>query len=307
MVNIRRYLGPCPTCRQGMAVDRDTAHEAYTRTITATCTGCGAQAVLHALKGIYNGSEPCDGACMSAIGPNCSCSCGGDNHGAGFISPVGFRAQWVTEADARRIAAAKAREATKRQAEQDRLRAAREALIAQHPALAHLRDYANDSEFMEDMWDAFAAGRMSPRQAEAAAKAVARSLDRARRRTESDARAQQAREAGVSAPTGRITVRGTVAACVVQETHHTYAGESTLRMLLEHQDGWSAWMTCPVALQEQVTGKPGETVYGQYAIVRRDLVGKEVEVTVTLKAGRDALVVNGTRPTKPTLLVPAAA
>jgi hypothetical protein len=31
----------------------------------------------------------CNSKCMGAVGPNCECSCGGKNHGAGFV-PSGF-------------------------------------------------------------------------------------------------------------------------------------------------------------------------------------------------------------------------
>lgn len=34
------------------------------------------------IKGQYSEKHVCDARCISAIGPNCECSCGGENHGA---------------------------------------------------------------------------------------------------------------------------------------------------------------------------------------------------------------------------------
>ena len=33
------------------------------------------------VRGSYNEEKFCDGRCMGAKGPNCECSCGGENHG----------------------------------------------------------------------------------------------------------------------------------------------------------------------------------------------------------------------------------
>lgn len=36
------------------------------------------------IKGMVNLDKTCDGRCMNATGPNCECSCGGENHGGAF-------------------------------------------------------------------------------------------------------------------------------------------------------------------------------------------------------------------------------
>lgn len=41
---------------------------------------------VNTVRGIYVADKPCDGRCMGAVGPMCSCSCGGKNHGAKFSS-----------------------------------------------------------------------------------------------------------------------------------------------------------------------------------------------------------------------------
>lgn len=35
------------------------------------------------IDGKYSEKHVCDSRCMNAVGPNCECSCGGANHGAG--------------------------------------------------------------------------------------------------------------------------------------------------------------------------------------------------------------------------------
>lgn len=40
----------------------------------------------HTVEGTYNPDRACDGRCMGAVGPICSCSCGGENHGGKFGS-----------------------------------------------------------------------------------------------------------------------------------------------------------------------------------------------------------------------------
>lgn len=38
----------------------------------------------HTVDGTYNPDRACDARCMGAVGPACSCSCGGENHGGKF-------------------------------------------------------------------------------------------------------------------------------------------------------------------------------------------------------------------------------
>lgn len=41
---------------------------------------------VNLVKGIFVADKPCDGRCMGATGPVCSCSCGGENHGGKYSS-----------------------------------------------------------------------------------------------------------------------------------------------------------------------------------------------------------------------------
>lgn len=36
------------------------------------------------VEGTYSEKHTCDARCVNAIGPNCECSCGGENHGGGY-------------------------------------------------------------------------------------------------------------------------------------------------------------------------------------------------------------------------------
>jgi hypothetical protein len=58
----------------------------YTLNNRVPCKGCGAMLFLsggHAVYGRTN-THKCDARCLAATGPDCECSCGGENHGAGY-------------------------------------------------------------------------------------------------------------------------------------------------------------------------------------------------------------------------------
>jgi hypothetical protein len=44
--------------------------------------------VLKQIKGTYSPDHKCDARCLNAKGPECTCSCGGANHGAGHAVTV---------------------------------------------------------------------------------------------------------------------------------------------------------------------------------------------------------------------------
>lgn len=49
----------------------------------ASCPGCHRPTFGQAIRGRYNAATRCDARCIYAKGPDCECSCGGANHGAG--------------------------------------------------------------------------------------------------------------------------------------------------------------------------------------------------------------------------------
>lgn len=52
---------------------------------------------LNPIKGTYSPDHKCDARCLNAKGHNCTCSCGGANHGAGHAVTVVTAAQAPTE------------------------------------------------------------------------------------------------------------------------------------------------------------------------------------------------------------------
>lgn len=43
---------------------------------------CGSRGVAKGMNITVKADKDCNGVCMGAQGPSCSCSCGGENHGA---------------------------------------------------------------------------------------------------------------------------------------------------------------------------------------------------------------------------------
>jgi pyruvate/2-oxoglutarate dehydrogenase complex dihydrolipoamide acyltransferase (E2) component len=308
-----RYLGTCPTCHNALAITTEEAdaHGAGA-TVKTTCPTCGTEATVKALHGTYSHGSPCDDRCMYAISRKCECACAGTNHGVGYIPITGYSVEMVTKANAKRKATSAKRAATtaakraekaaaKAQAKADALADAKADVLTAYPnlaRLARLADAANEV-FLDDMVKAFDEGRMTDRQAAAASAAVARSEDRAARAAARVEAKAAALASGVTAPTGRVDLRVKVARVVQSETHYTFRGEVSTRMLVEHADGWSAWMTVPKALGEEVLGAltgTGAEHTSYLGAMWKGLVGREIDLKVTLAAGRDVLSPKATRP-----------
>lgn len=47
---------------------------------------CGHRLEVLRIKGTHNPKRKCDARCINAIGPSCSCECGGENHSSGWSS-----------------------------------------------------------------------------------------------------------------------------------------------------------------------------------------------------------------------------
>lgn len=50
----------------------------------AKCPGCGNHRTTARVKGVRN-DHKCDARCVNSKGPNCECSCGGENHGKSHL------------------------------------------------------------------------------------------------------------------------------------------------------------------------------------------------------------------------------
>ena len=71
------YIGSCRA--------KDCAHTTRGDRYTGDCPDHG-RYPLQPLYGEVSMTRACDARCMGARGPSCSCSCGGANHGAGFVA-----------------------------------------------------------------------------------------------------------------------------------------------------------------------------------------------------------------------------
>lgn len=46
------------------------------------CRGCGKAKFAYAIQGKFSAKHACNARCLASTGPQCECSCGGQNHGA---------------------------------------------------------------------------------------------------------------------------------------------------------------------------------------------------------------------------------
>ncbi|WP_280412621.1 hypothetical protein [Nocardia asiatica] len=55
--------------------------------LSTPCPTCKSSRVtVKRIKGVYVADKTCDARCMGAVGPSCSCSCAGQNHGGGHTA-----------------------------------------------------------------------------------------------------------------------------------------------------------------------------------------------------------------------------
>lgn len=256
-----------------------------------TCSGCGERVALTLVRGEHSERQPCDDRCQYAIGTFCSCSCGGDNHRAGYIHEDLVPA-WVRERDAARHTARGQRAAGNAAAKRERAAAGMAALLAEVPELEGLFDarYDNASGFATDMRAALEGGEMSVRQIRAAVDMIERDEKRIRARAEREQAQDAARAAGVTVPVGRRVVTGVITAVKDQVG---YAGDVKYRLIVRSDEGWSMMGSLPTSLR---TGADGFMIYG----FQETFPGRRVTLTVTLDGPgeRDQLFGFYSRPTK---------
>lgn len=116
-------LGRCKECDFALFATRDqvqdadgfrevklvgTPYRVGNNGIFARCTNRHKVFVLKTVKGTYSEKHNCDSRCLNAKGHDCTCSCGGANHGRGY-------AVEVTEASAPVIAQANSDDASDKQ------------------------------------------------------------------------------------------------------------------------------------------------------------------------------------------------
>lgn len=175
---------------------------------------------------------------------------------------------YATTIKRRETAAAKAAE--KRRAEEAERSATVQQLVEAHPELLALvgEDYADATGFMGDMRRAILSGKPSEKQTAAALAAVRRDQER---REERD----RLRCSGVTVPTGRATVTGTVVAVWTKDTD--WGTKDMMRIRTE--DGWTAAGSIPAKLLRH-----GPVEFEAMAAALR---GQQVTITADFQPGRD--------------------
>jgi len=306
-----RAIGGCGNCGAGNAVDGVAAD---TR---STCQGCGAAITLKLVYG-NRSDQPCDGSCMSAIGPYCYCGCGGTNHGRWFLNIELVPVWEVDKAKAARakrhtvhaktVARREQKEADARTAAQRR----RDALIEEHPTLVWLTYLGNlgclHSGFLSDMRSALNRGEMSPRQVEAAVDSIDREFTREDAEAQRLAATAALAASGVRVPDGRVEVTGTVVS--TRETDGYGYNRVAFKMLVVTDAGWKVWGTIPAGLLDAVpdASRSDRFAHGESYLAVHRLRGERVTFTATVRpSDDDPLFGFFSRPSGARLIVDVAA
>jgi ribosomal protein S27AE len=240
--------GFCPRCGYGIGLE---GHKTQT-----VCPRCSTLVKLGMVRGTYREAVPCNADCQYARGRLCACSCGGRNHRRGYIAMPELVPGWVRERDVRAKAAAETRAARKAADVKAAAEAIRETnrreWLTRFPILAALlgddSEYRGAGGFAWDMRCALEQGRMTERQAEAAARMIERDRADRERIEQREAAKAAAIAAGVKVPTGRQRFTGIVVTAKWQPAY-TYGAGETLKILVVTEAGWKVWVTAPRSME----------------------------------------------------------
>lgn len=236
-----RFLGTCDDCVRPIAVESATIIGSAT---TIPCGQCGKPVTARRLVAVTT-EDTCDGSCMSAVGPNCSCGCGGVNHGRSW-GVLHTTLEFQDALEAFRAKAAKKEAAREKRAEQ--ARSAAEEYFAEwldsldadeKAAVDWVLSDASDSDFLDDMRRILLppAKPLTDNQLNACRRIHASSMAR---------KARQELEAATAKPVPlgkNVTVEGEVVSVKPQDSGYGY--RSTTYKMLVVGDGWKVWGTVP--------------------------------------------------------------
>jgi hypothetical protein len=270
-----------------------------TATVT-TCGGCAERVVLTWVRGSYNGQMPCDDRCQYAVGPVCSCSCGGENHRRGYLGGALVPA-YIRERDAKRHAERASRAASKAAATRKLQAAAMANLLQAHPVLEGLFDDRYDGEvgFIADMREALERGDMTDRQIAAAERAIERDAARARKQAAIAEEKAQLIAAGVKTPEGRMDIVGEVVAVRSKETYFGYQEKTVWQLIVKADEGWTVMGTLPSQLGPDSYTGGGPDDEGSWQWHLNQLVGQRVKFTARVtRSDRDETFGFYSRPSK---------
>jgi hypothetical protein len=237
----------------------------------------------------------CHPECMGAVGPSCSCSCGGKNHGGAF-GEAGEMLETAVQAYRDRMAALEA----KREAKAAKVRQVRQDTFDEWAAdhadvLAYLDSDVSWSSFFTDL--AYQVADLKPlseRQVASVRKAVA---SKAARDAERAARAARLNAIPLTAaPLGRQT--GIEGEIVDYRQFKNQFGPGLDEKITVECGGYRVKMSLPRSLRPTVFNAL------EYQEFTKALRGTRIRFTATLEPGRDGdpSVVKGLRPSQVTVL-----
>lgn len=246
------FLGECTTCvRPVRRTDPDVTGD----TTTMACPECAKTVTVSRLYATRTMSE-CNGACMGAVGPYCSCGCAGTNHGRVWGGQV-FTELTLGDALARRraeVAEAAAKRAKRAGAARAKLQLRIDAFREDNPQVAEvLAQYRDSNDFIRSVAGQLDRdGYLSDRQIEAVIRFAENEAQHAARQAQRDAE----RVVAGPVPTGtRVSIQGTVVHIRCQDSHYGY-NRTELKMLVVLGNGSKVWSTVPAALarRSELTG-----------------------------------------------------
>lgn len=236
------FVGACDPCRLPVRGDFPGARGDV---MHLDCTGCGAKTRASRIYATTNDAS-CDGKCMGAVGPSCSCSCGGENHGCTWLPT--YESKISADALNKYRGRIEKQEQDKRQKAETELRRRRSEFddwAEQHADVVEfLKSSDIDNDFIEDMRRSLSRwNTLTERQSAG----VRKFIEGAKRRAEeAKRRAVEAANAG-PAPEGRITVEGEVV--MVRDYPSAYTDTLDYRMIVRLDNGARVFGTVPKSLQ----------------------------------------------------------
>ncbi|MER5579022.1 hypothetical protein [Streptomyces massasporeus] len=282
------FLGTCDPCRLPV---RATVPEAREDVRHIACPQCGAKTRVSRIYATTVDAS-CDAACMGAVGPACSCSCGGANHGRSW-APATYESHTTADALARyreRLDKQERERARKAEAERRRRRAAFEAWAKDYSdVIEFLKSTDINNQFIDDM------RRYVDRLdvlTERQTAAVRKFIENEKRRAAEDKRRKEEAENAGPVPEGKQTLTGEVVMADIYDNHFAY-NKSDYKMLVRLDNGAKVFGTIPRALQTRPTTEGN--LFGLRGVRVR------FDATVTAKAGEPTFGYFK-RPTKATFI-----
>lgn len=223
------FLGKCERCPRPVRVRDSSAigdHNMF------SCLDCGTPVKCERVYGTVNRME-CDARCMGAMGPSCSCGCGGENHGGRWSEPGTMLASELA-VYREGIARKEAERVAKVTRERRRLSDVFAAWVAEGHSQLVTDLLAVDwwegrypNEFLADMAELVRDKKpLTDRQAEAAERTIGKRRLAAERAEERAANATEV-------PTGRIKFTGTIVGMYAVPDNYSYNGGDIRKMVID--------------------------------------------------------------------------